>query len=745
MQGKALFVEAHAPLRLGQRRRVGAEADGVARQGDFAAGFGFFNVLDGQVQRERQTRLAVGFSLVQRVLREACHGRSAHDAQRGGQIALALGLDLHDGAGHVVNAGGNLVKAPAGVALHVGAGVFHAHAVAFKNELARQVFQRRPGGLAFGLEAAGHVGHEHVFHAARKAELAVLAGFVKRDMAQVALNGHVHILRQPFAHGVAHVVARFWRNDQRQVAVHARAVGAGKAPFQVEHAGKARLARRFVAGVPADGKAAGGVGAVHVNAVGLHADAAALHLPVRLCFELAQGNARLFKHAGESEAATGDEHFGRAALGAGVHIQRGAVQPRRAGSGIGPDGQGAGAELEAPVGNGGGVCRGGFGGRRVAPGGVQAVHLALDGARAQVLVRRFAQGQSGGQAGQGGQIELVGAQLAAGFFQLQAEIAAGPDRAAGVFKLQVFRAQGDAAAGPLPVRAARQRAQGQRRQARRQHGGNAGQRHIQRGLGLPPFAHAGPGAQRAPAFAQFHAQIARMGIAAQLRHVHAREIGIGLPAPLPPLPGVHGQQRLAEIPYQREALAPLLLRRGLQLHDVAAAAIAKQQAHVGQGDGRRGARFVHPAHLAALQQQLRLREKPVGKPRVGAGVARSIQPGHQQAAIGAAAQLHLGAVYHQLLKAQAPERAHGKSGQHARHFQPGFAVCAIRAVFAIRRVRAHRHAVQGDDGNQPVGDRLDAPGRHLCPHRARGQALQPWAQIVDTRHNEPVQKAPRHR
>ena len=332
--GEAGVGELHAALRRRQPRAAGRKLDVVAGQLHAALDLGVVDVVHRQIERQLEAGRAAARGIVQRVLGQQRHRRIAHDAQRRRQRPLAFGLHGDAGVAQVGDAGLDLRELPARVVLHPGVRAAHAHAVALEDQLAAEFGQGRPGRLVPGLDGTGHVVHHHVRHLAGEAELARRRVLVERHLGQVAADAHRHIACVALGDGIAHVVARVGRDAERQVAMHACAVGTAELSLQIEHARKALARRR--AGLPADLELARGVGVGELQALQRHLDVLALHLPAGVGAQALQWNARLLEHPGKLQRALADRQCGVAAGRRGVQVQVGAFNSWYAGMGHWP-------------------------------------------------------------------------------------------------------------------------------------------------------------------------------------------------------------------------------------------------------------------------------------------------------------------------------------------------------------------------------------------------------------------------
>ena len=162
---------------------------------------------------------------------------------------------------------------------------------------------------------------------------------------------------------------------------------------------------------------------------------------------------------------------------------------------------------------------------------------------------------------------------------------------------------------------------------------------------------------------------------AQPGDIDPRKVGKQLAAPVFPVAVPRTQQRRAEKPHHREAVAPFLRGRGIQAHVVVPVAIAQQKVHLLQGQFRRFALFVRPAHGAALDEYLALRKQPVGRGIVVALVFSEREPCNIDTAICRAADIQFGSFDIQLLEPAVEQRARRKCHHHPWQAQCGAARC----------------------------------------------------------------------
>jgi hypothetical protein len=345
-------------------------------------------------------------------------------------------------------------------------------------------------------------------------------------------------------------------------------------------------------------------------------------------------------------------------------------------------------------------------------------------------VRGVAQRQPVGDERERGQVEAVGAQgaplgrAALGRRVLQPEVAAGPAQALGGVELQRGGRELEGLVVQLARKAPGDRTQHQRLQLLAQRDVDAVQPQVGRAAHELAVFHVGPEAHRAVAFAD--ARVER-DVLAQAGDVDVGQVGVDLAVPGLPAAGAHRQERLAELPAQREALAPAGRRRGVEPEAVAAAAVARDEAHIGQEQRLGLALLVGPAHGAAFDDQLALREKPVGGAGLSGRVGRHVQSSHMEFSLSIAAHIELRTLDVELLEIQAPERARRHAGHHA-HEAKGLALAGI----------LQHHVAQFEGGEKPLGAGGDRADAHRHADGLASLCLQCAAKITDSRHNPRV-------
>ncbi len=110
---------------------------------------------------------------------------------------------------------------------------------------------------------------------------------------------------------------------------------------------------------------------------------------------------------------------------------------------------------------------------------------------------------------------------------------------------------------------------------------------------------------------------------------------------------------------------------------------------------------------------------------------REVKAGHKDLALTIAPDVEFRTIDIQLLEAQTPERRGRQGDQHARQAQRGTAL-------GIEQL----HISQFKRGNHAAGIRRDCADVNRNPHLAGGSLFEPRAQLVDSGHNDPMQRSP---
>ena len=718
----------HAPGRVHQGR-LGHKVHVVARQGDAAAHGGLVNTADGQRQAQLQFGHAGGGGPVQRPLRKPGDGRGAHQRQHVGQRAAHVGPDHHFGVLQVRDLRVHFLHPQRGIPGKAPRGVAHFHARAVKHQLPRQRRESRPGPVARVQQRRWHVAVRHVLDTRCDVEFALARNMAIGKVVQVALHAELHLAGGPRKDGVAHIVPRLRWHGERQVAMHARAIGPRQRARKVQHPRKARARRRRrrVARVPAQPRLALGVRIGKAQLAGLDRDALALDLPAHPRFQPLHGHYGLLKHAGQAQRPVGHGQLG-------LPTRLGEIERHLRTTEAGDGRHGVVRRQRQPCDLAANLVllrlR-----QRPLPFGPQLLHQTTRRIVAHRAVHGVAQGQPARDLRQGGQVQPVGLQFATLSACLalsavaQRQIAAGPAQAIVGHELQILGGQLKAVVQPATAHPPRHRAQRQWAQVLAQGSVDLVECHVHRAAADLAALHIHPRAHGAPALRDL--QPLQIGVPVQARHVHAREVGEQLAAPALPVAAVRGQQRLAELAAQGKGCAPLGGRRGVQAHLVAARAVAQHHAHLGERQRLGATLLVGPAQRAAANRHLGLGEQPVGRRTVALGAVAEGQARDDDAPVALAAHVQLGAFDIDLLEPKAQQRARRQRHHHARQAQR-------LASLGVQQ----GHVLQLHRGDQPFAARADGMDAHRYPQCALGLLFQLRTEVADTRHNPAMQPPP---
>ena len=545
--------------------------------------------------------------------------------------------------------------------------------IAVDLQLAVDLIQRRPGRSAVGVAHGRHIVELDPAHAGAHAELAA-AGPAEGEIRQVTADLELRRARLAAPDRIAHIVARLGVHAQRQVAVHAGAVGARQRGIELEPAGKAAARRAAdraagrIAGLPAALGLAGGIGIGKAQLRDFDLDAVAVDRPLQFGLQPIELQPGLFEKARKIERAAFELEAGLAAAVAGIEVQAGAAQSRPAVAGVaGLQAQPADLSLGLPS---------ALGLRAGLPLQLELLDQTGWLQLAQPMAPRGRQGQLCCQLAQRQQVEPVALQSqrlqTTPFFTglaglAVAQVAAGPGGALVGAESQVAGRDLECACLLLQLEAPVELLQLERLEIGRQPQRKPAQRQVAREAGPLATAQLAPEGQRAFAILQFQLlQQAGVEVLAQRLQPEFAEFAIELAAPVLQLARAgQRQQRLAKAPAQAEARAPVRRWRGVQPQLVLAARVAQQQADLAQLQRRRlRAQFVAPAQQPVAQQEFTLGKEPVGR-LARAAAARQRDAGQRDHAVGLAAQLELRPIDHQLLEAQAQQRAQRQRAEHA--------------------------------------------------------------------------------
>ncbi len=169
----------------------------------------------------------------------------------------------------------------------------------------------------------------------------------------------------------------------------------------------------------------------------------------------------------------------------------------------------------------------------------------------------------------------------------QGHVAAGPLQAVTGAKAQALGVEVKAVGALAAAYAPRDGFESQRLEFGAEAGIHVLQRHVGCPAGDRALAHVGPGAQRAVAARQFHAQRVHADILPHAGGIDAGELGEQLPGPGVEVAGTARQQGLAEHAPDAEAVTPFSGRRGVEPQQVPAVRVAlknKRSILLGQAD-----------------------------------------------------------------------------------------------------------------------------------------------------------------
>jgi hypothetical protein len=294
--------------------------------------------------------------------------------------------------------------------------------------------------------------------------------------------------------------------------------------------------------------------------------------------------------------------------------------------------------------------------------------------------------------------------------------------------LQVLRLQLEAGGQPLAADAPGNRLQFQRLQLRTEGRADVRERDVGGAAHDLPLVQVRPCAQAATTLRDVYTQV---GLLPQPGQIDPGEIGMHLAAPLLPAPGVRGQQRLAELAHQREALAPVARRRRVEAQHVAVAPVARDEVHLAEHQRRSTAFFVGPLDPAALQDHLGLVEEPVGGAPLVVAAAREVQAAHEDPSAAVTPDVHARLVDVKLFEAQVPQRPRRQRGDHRGQGERG-------APLRVQQL----DVLEGERRDQALAARADAADAHGHPQHLAGAQFQRGAKLADSRHNELMERTP---
>ena len=648
-------------------------------------------------------------------------GRGLHHPQQRLQRRLACDLERQVRVVQIGNARLDAVHAQGALALEAGARLLHHHAVALEHQRAAQVLQHRPRKVAGAQQPLRGEVVDHVAHRRLDVE-APAARLLERHVVQVAAHLELHLAALALAHAVAHIVARQLRHLQRQVAVHARAVGPLQLPGQLQVAGQAVF--RCLAHAPAALRLALGIGIGKAEGGHIQPEVATVHPPAHLRLQRVHRDRRLLEHPGEVQHPGLQIQTGLAT--ALVQLKGGiqALDPGQSGPVLGRlrlDHQAA----DTPA--------------RLVVGGRDPLQLQLPhGAFGLPALQR---GQHLGRHRQGldhlrghGDVGIVQGHLGARLCRrprgAHLPVAAGPVLAIHLDKAEILAGQPPGLLLPVGLQPAVQLLQLQGRYlAVAPLDLGLGQGHVGRHAHRLPAGHIDPDAHRAAGLDRLDAPGLGPGQGRYLAHLQG-----GIPLAIPALPRGQGrrQQRLAEFAHHLHALALACHGGGVHAQHVVPVAVAHHHLHIAPLRGLGGLLFIGELHHPTLDHQLRLLQQPLQGPVVLRGVAgHHVQARDLPAPVLQVAHVQLGGVDIQLLQPQAQHRARRHRHHHALQLQR----------LALLRVQ-DGHTGQLDGREQAFRARREGINAHRSPQGLRRQTLHLHAPLPNSRHNESVQSPP---
>ena len=537
---------------------------------------------------------------------------------------------------------------------------------------------------------------------------------------------------------------------QRQIANHTRADHLIERAFDVEQPGKARCARlgRAATGGPAAAQVGLQVGVGELHALdlyrhrrrlarGMRADA-----PAHLGAQPVERQHGFFEHAGQVERSVEHRRPDVAAALVGVEFDIGLPHPGSAGlirlrRRFGVERQPLERDTQLVLRRQLAVLRRcALRLRRcVIPAQAQAFGDALRVEVIEPLSKRRIHRQALGQPRHQRQVQPLGAQFATAhaaiglLTQAQRDVAGGPAHTIAGEKAKAAGSKLAAGVGLPGAEAAGDFAEPHRLETGAQAKRHIAQGHIKAHRPGAPFVELDPGTQRALALIQIERQ---GGVLPQGADVGARQVGIGRALPALPVATV-SEQRLRELGHQRETLAPLRWRRGIDAHLVLEQGVAHHQLHVGQRQRRGRVQLIDPAQRAAANGELMLIEEPVGQRRIALAGPAEIKTGDEQLARLVAMHLEVGALNDELLEEVLP-RQHGMHRQGGLHPRQAQRQRALRVKdLDVSQLQRGRQAARGHD------DLADA--NRVAEHAARA-LLDGLSPAIDVRQNGPVQSRP---
>ena len=182
---------------------------------------------------------------------------------------------------------------------HARSGTAHGHRLPIKHQLSIDLRECWPWQAACGQCAAWHVIQHRTCDLSCDTKFA-LAGIGKRHVKYISFDFEAALSDLAFQHRIAHVIARFFLNKKRQVAMHLRALTASQAALQIQNAWEARFCSAFrrIGGFPEGFGVALHIGIGEFDLRYLQLNLLARDLPIELGAQLIEHERWLLKHTG---------------------------------------------------------------------------------------------------------------------------------------------------------------------------------------------------------------------------------------------------------------------------------------------------------------------------------------------------------------------------------------------------------------------------------------------------------------
>ena len=165
-----------------------------------------------------------------------------------------------------------------------------------------------------------------------------------------------------------------------------------------------------------------------------------------------------------------------------------------------------------------------------------------------------------------------------------------------------------------------------------------------------------------------------------------------------------------------------------------AAAVAHEEVHVGQGQGRRVAQLIVPAHLGIADNDFTLRQQPAGEPLAG-GLGIEPEAGNIDGAPLIPSNVQMRLVEEKGMKAQGAERKRvPRQGAGHRGQRQGYATLAVIELQIGQR----------EVGSQALPARIDAADADALADTARYSLRDQLRMILDLRQDPEAQRQHHH-